>query len=180
MPVSRRKFLGTASLTLLGTTVVPSALAEIGGAQTDDRFSPDHMKALIGATSARFKPLIGDNFTVTAPDGARYSWKLINVTDAESAIEPEEGPASFHPASRPKSVQATSFTLTFRGAGDTLPQETYTLEHESLGTFPLFVVPSGPEETPPRYSATFSLLAPGGNVPTAPIRPGTIGQTFGR
>jgi hypothetical protein len=36
-----------------------------------------------------------------------------------------------------------NFVLVFRGRRLSLPQDTYMLDHEALGTFPLFLVPGG-------------------------------------
>ena len=36
-----------------------------------------------------------------------------------------------------------NFVLIFRGTTAPLPQDTYLLEHNALGTFPLFLVPGG-------------------------------------
>src|SRR5260370_41116446 len=38
------------------------------------------------------------------------------------------------------------FSLLFRGGSVALPQHTYKLEHPSLGTFPLFLVPGKPDD----------------------------------
>ena len=41
---------------------------------------------------------------------------------------------------------AECFSLLFRGGSVALPQNTYKIEHPSLGTFPLFLVPGKPDD----------------------------------
>ncbi|HVS82719.1 MAG TPA: twin-arginine translocation signal domain-containing protein [Pyrinomonadaceae bacterium] len=41
---------------------------------------------------------------------------------------------------------AECFSLLFRGGNVALPQNTYRIEHPSLGTFQLFLVPGGPDD----------------------------------
>jgi hypothetical protein len=50
-----------------------------------------------------------------------------------------------------------SFSLVFVGpARFVLPQQTYRLEHETLGEMDLFLVPIGPDGGGMRYEAVFS------------------------
>ncbi|PYS89450.1 MAG: hypothetical protein DMF64_17670 [Acidobacteria bacterium] len=51
------------------------------------------------------------------------------------------------------------FSVFFKGPGDILmPQHTYTLEHEQLGTFDIFLVPTTPDESGFRYEAVFNYF----------------------
>ena len=59
----------------------------------------------------------------------------------------------------PKTPIATSFSLLFRRSGAALPQDTYMLDHDWLGTFPLFLVPSGDITNSSTCTATFTLLS---------------------
>jgi hypothetical protein len=62
------------------------------------------------------------------------------------------------------SVKSTSgeegrlpFSIVFLGPLEpVLPQRIYRFEHEALGTFELFIVPIGPDESGMRYEAVFS------------------------
>jgi len=48
------------------------------------------------------------------------------------------------------------FSLIFRGPqSSVLPQRTYLLSNETLGEFPLFLVPIGPDDAGMRYEAAF-------------------------
>ena len=60
------------------------------------------------------------------------------------------------------------FSAFFHGPGERLPQRTYSLEHERMGTFDLFLVPVGRDKSGFRYEAVFNYLkvAPDGPPPT--------------
>ncbi len=51
----------------------------------------------------------------------------------------------------------SAFSLLFRGPEDILlPQRIYRLEHAEMGTFDLFLVPVGPDQSGQRYEAIFT------------------------
>ena len=82
--------------------------------------------------------MVGEEFKLHAPGGA------LVLLLAEATPRPQL-PHSREP-----------FTLIFREASGALfPQGTYDLEHPALGTFPLFVVPIGPDGAGMRYEAVF-------------------------
>ena len=55
--------------------------------------------------------------------------------------------------------QTERFSAVFRGALDTfLPQSTYALEHEALGSFELFIVPIRRDEEGFYYEAVFNRV----------------------
>jgi hypothetical protein len=87
-----------------------------------------------------FEELVGDDFVATSDDGEKLHLKLIGVTANGEA--PPEG--------------REPFTLSFHeGSHAHLPQQTHSLEHDKLGTFPLFIVPLGPDPHGMRYEAVF-------------------------
>jgi hypothetical protein len=50
----------------------------------------------------------------------------------------------------------TPFSILFRGPLEpVLPQATYPLENDAVGTFELFIVPVGPDEGEMQYEAVF-------------------------
>jgi hypothetical protein len=64
---------------------------------------------------------------------------------------------SIAPARHDSPGRRASFSLYFRlDAGGTLPQRTWELTHESLGTFPLFLVPVSEPGKGVRYEAVFN------------------------
>ena len=53
-----------------------------------------------------------------------------------------------------------SFTLLFKGQQDqTLEQDTYRVENDTMGTFPLFIVPVYSDDIDLRYEVIFNRLA---------------------
>ena len=49
------------------------------------------------------------------------------------------------------------FSAIFRGDNTiTLPQQTYAIEHDTMGSMHLFIVPIGPDDKGMRYEAVFS------------------------
>ena len=49
------------------------------------------------------------------------------------------------------------FSLLFRGPPEpVLPQRLYAMEHETLGTIEIFIVPIGPDKEGMRYEAVFN------------------------
>ena len=58
-----------------------------------------------------------------------------------------------------QSPSVEQFSLAFRGPlVPHIPQGTYNVEHEKLGTFDLFIVPLGPDQSGMRYQVIFSRL----------------------
>lgn len=91
---------------------------------------------------AAFTEHLGDTFRVPLNAGQSLSLTLIAVTPLK-AYEglPRQDPMS----------------LLFRGPCDVvLPQDTYDLEHERLGTVTLFLVPIIPDAEGPRYEAVIN------------------------
>lgn len=51
----------------------------------------------------------------------------------------------------------TPFSIMFHGPADRiLPQQIFAIEHETLGTFELFLVPLQPDQDGARYEAVFA------------------------
>src|SRR5712692_11351568 len=93
---------------------------------------------------------------------------------------------------------AECFSLLFRGGNVALPQNTYKIEHPSLGTFPLFLVPAGPDDNgaqgfvaiinrlpyseaqrpaPTRLSKPTGTVTPQQTVTPAPAKTNTLAPT---
>jgi hypothetical protein len=54
-------------------------------------------------------------------------------------------------------AEAGSFAILFHGPADPLlPQRTYFFEHDTLGSFELFIVPIGRDQEGCRYEAVFN------------------------
>jgi hypothetical protein len=168
MSLSRRRFLETASLSVLVGAALPRMFAQESRESVEERYSPERLAPFTGISAEKFRPLIGQAFRITASTGASYSWTLTDVKavtaeDAASAKLPAQElqtqalPTRLNPT-LPSQPPMNTFTVSFRGSGESLPQDTYTVEHAALGAFPLFLVPGSPAANPPTYSAVFSLL----------------------
>lgn len=114
--------LGTGSASrALASDTVASAARGAGNARTGRTVrGPRYLKL------ATYVPLVGSTFRIHRPAASSLKVKLVSATRLQSEI-------------------GESFSLIFRGHGNAkLGQETYTIEHGSLGRFPLFLVPVGP------------------------------------
>ena len=118
-----------------------------GGERPADTENP-----LAGVTAETFAAWIGSQFRATLNRQPAGTLTLLSVT----TVEPKSVTTSA--AKVVTSSATTSFALRFSKTGAPLTQETYTLEHEWLGTFPLLLVPSGAHTTPATCTAVFSLL----------------------
>ena len=107
-------------LTQGGSAAVPATgllATEVPAAGASVR-SPRHLRL------STYEPLVGSSFVVQRPGTTP-----LRVTLASATVLPSQG---------------ESFSLIFTGRGNAkLPQETYTIQHPRLGSFPLFVVPIG-------------------------------------
>jgi hypothetical protein len=91
--------------------------------------------SLQSAKASTFSRHLGDTFRVYAGPLNVVETKLIEVTDHSKR----------------------SFSTVFHGPLDSpLPQDTYTFEHDSMGEFPLFIVPIAPDTGGLYYEAVFN------------------------
>jgi hypothetical protein len=96
-------------------------------------------------TQTTFAAHLGTHFHLTLTDGPGLSLELLDVTP----WQPQTGDTVQAPRRAP-------FSVLFRGPmTPILPQRIYTLEHLHLGTFELFLVPIGPDQSGMRYEAVF-------------------------
>ncbi len=167
MSLTRRRFLESASLTVLASAALPAAFAQSTHGLKDDPFSPEAADVLANASEETFKPLIGESFEVMKGGGRLDTLTLQEVNPAAfkpAASKPRaEGASAAESriAAKAPGQAVNSFALRFHGSGaSTLPEGTYTVDNEALGSFPLFLAPTGPDSDPHRYTAYFSLLVP--------------------
>jgi hypothetical protein len=105
-------------------------------------------------TRADFEGAVNSSFEVRLSSGDRNFLVLASVADCDSVKAVSEAnfavPAPHHRTPAPRTE---AFALNFYGTGPKLPQDTYTVIHQSLGTFDIFIVPSGNS-----YVAVFNRL----------------------
>ncbi len=91
-------------------------------------------------TSKNFSDHVHTTFYLSFPP-ERAPLELVEVTERNDAPAFEQ------------------FSLVFRGAmTPVFPQRTYRVEHETLGSIDLFLVPIGPDAAGMRYQAVFNRL----------------------
>lgn len=142
MPISRRVFIKTASITAIAATVGKPAVVAFAqdtiqpGASTTD--------PLAYYTQATFTQYISSIF------------RLHGFRTVEVVLEKVQDTL---PATVARTGGRESFVLYFRGGAVQLPQDTYSVEHPALGNFRLFLVPNGADEYGAQsYVATINRL----------------------
>ena len=149
MLISRRTFMRAGTLAALFGGV-PLATVNVLGQRI--HASPDESpvdqaaqlnEALANYTKATFVSYINSVFVFRAPAVRKdIEVTLLQVKDMTAAPGGE------------------CFSLLFRGGGQALEQNTYTVEHPALGTFKLFLVPVGTDDNGAQgYLATINRLS---------------------
>jgi hypothetical protein len=134
--------LGAVAAVLLGAGPVAHATASSetaakdGGAVATGRGvrGPRYLRL------ATYVPLVGSTFRIHRSQSSSLSVKLVSATRLPSEL-------------------GEAFSLIFRGHGNAkLGQETYTIEHSTLGTFPLFLVPVGSAQKGQDFQAVVNRI----------------------
>ena len=141
MSISRRIFIKAGALAAIaaGIAVKPAVLALAQG-QIAPVADP-----LSNYTQATFEQYVNSIFTLR-----RFVTLEVVLEKVEDTLSPKVSRAGGR----------ESFTLHFRGGGQALRQDTYVVDHPALGTFSLFLVPSGADENGAQgYVAVINRLA---------------------
>ena len=162
MSISRRVFIkvGTLAAIAAGISLRPG-LSVMGQDVVDQIGAPVANDPLSNYTQATFAQYVNSVFRLrgrTVVD--------VNLMKVEDTL----------PAKVARVGGRESFLLHFRGGGVRLPQDTYTVEHAALGTFLLFLVPSGADENGAQgYIAVINRLA----YTSKPLSPGVPRKPIG-
>lgn len=161
MNPTRRSFLKRVVIATIATRISPLVFAQ---QQLENRSAvadAESPSVFDGVSPQTFERWIGGNFRLSLRNRQLGSAVLI-------AVKSINAPATLDDAATGRMVgrvprrspgpAITSFSLRFRKAGVPLPQDTYTIDHDWLGTFPLLLVPAGTNGGQPIYTATFSVL----------------------
>jgi hypothetical protein len=144
MEISRRRLfqMGQACLAV---AAVPEVFAADASVESGNR-------SLAALSREHFTPHVGSSFGVRREDST--SWIRLVAVEDYSAPEPDysKTPPQFRPKVAPPKLDG--FVLRFLGPGAGLTQNTYTVEHASLGTFSLFLTQAGENE----YTAVFNRI----------------------
>jgi len=153
MVVSRRGFMKRGSLLVLAAGATLSSADRIFGRDAgfeDPRLPQDDLppkgnkSAVFNFTKATFTPYVDTVFRIYPDSSKALKTTLVSVGDV--------GPV---PDKRANGREC--FVLRFRGT-ETLQQNTYTIEHEVLGRFELFLVPAGRNKKSVYYQAVINRL----------------------
>jgi len=137
-----------------------AALAAAVRSDADARFADQRLLPYDRLSPAIFEPWIGTEFDITAPSSASATLTLLSVQSfsaTASAAQP------FHrgrvvPGLNHTPAPIRGFYLQFQGAGNPLPQDTYTLNSSGFGKVSVFLVPSSRTTPIATYTAVFAFV----------------------
>ena len=152
MKLSRRRAIQLASMSAIATAA-GTAFAAGASSQNSGVFSNENLILYENISAAVFQPWVGTVFTISGPSGAGGKLTLKAVANLSALAPPAANTSS---RTKVPGTRVTGFTLTFQGTGKALPQTTYTLTHPGLGSFSVFLVPSGGKGQP-TYTAVFTF-----------------------
>ncbi len=153
MSITRRKFLKAGTLVAL-TAAIPLRVIGQQPRKVNDGNPIDQSKdvaadPLSTYTVSTFSSYLNSIFRLYT-GYSTIDVALVEVKDLmPGAATTQTGAECFSLLFRGGSVAQTGaecFSLLFRGGSVALPQNTYKIEHPSLGTFPLFLVPGKPDD----------------------------------
>ena len=99
------------------------------------------------ATSATFKPHVGDRFEVTPQEGEPFEVVLSSCEETTYGS----------PGERAETAQRVPFSLVFVGPAEhAVNQQICAFSHPELGAFDLFIVPVARVEAGVSYEAVFN------------------------
>jgi hypothetical protein len=158
---SRRRFLAASAATIAAAVLPKGLIAEKSGASVFTNASTGAYSQGI-LTSANFSNQIGSVFTALQPDGS-YAYLTLRSVQTFTLASPTKPIAAPRVISGTQSGAPTeavsSFQLIFDVQGAPLAQSTYLLDHGTLGSFAVFVVPGATPAGSPTCMATFASLS---------------------
>jgi peptidoglycan DL-endopeptidase CwlO len=135
---TRRTFLKASSLACAASALHPMLHAQnpaIPDPFSNQNLEPGEQGLL---TRAAFAAVLQSIFTLSLPDGTTRTLRLVNVSD----------PTADDPSGQ-------NFSISFTVAGGAFSQGTYPLDHATMGSFALFVVPSSTDSSAQSCTAVF-------------------------
>jgi hypothetical protein len=126
------------------SNIVPAALAAQRSGKDDSRGRGGDPDALASERLARYtKSTFAAHLNSIFRINSQFGIIALTLEQVQDGV----------PVGAPMSAKSgnENFVLIFRGTSPALPQDTYLLEHNTLGTFPLFLVPGG-TNTPGRQT----------------------------
>lgn len=144
MSPTRRLFLQNAALATIAANLPFRAFAQ-NHFISEKGFEPENLTLFNGVSRQTFEPWIGARFFVSLNKRPMGSIVLLSVDDLDPNAKtmPDSAEIPIRGSSVTRASTITGFSLQFKRTGTPLHQDTYLLSHDWLGTFPLFLVPSG-------------------------------------
>ena len=147
MSFSRRKFLRAGTLVAISAGIPMKSIVAETLSSPNSVPGGSRLNAALHLNRETFARYVNTKFSLSLGNSDPVAVKLVNVKD----LTPEE---SSVPA-----IGRECFSLAFVGlAGEPLRQETYNVNHGSLGNFAMLVVPVGRDKTATHYEAIFNRL----------------------
>ncbi len=157
MSISRRKFLRTGTLVALAAAIPVTVFAQNPKDRDGNPFDQQYTDPLSTYNKAAFQSYLNSIFKLYT-GYSTVEVALIRVSDLPSA-----GAAA--PAG------GESFSLLFVGGSQPLKQNTYKVDHPSLGSFLLFLVPAGADDNGAQlYLATINRIGYSPDLVNPPTR----------
>jgi hypothetical protein len=159
MSISRRKFLRSGTFVAIAAVIPATVLAQSRKERDGNPFDqqvaqPDPLSYY---NKAAFTSYLNSIFRVST------GYSVVEVALIRIKDLPAGGPAA--PAG------SESFSLLFAGGSKEFDQGTYKIEHPSLGTFQMFLVPSGADQYGAQtYLATINRIGYSPALMNAPTR----------
>jgi hypothetical protein len=133
-------FSGGAAARAVGAATTPGAIGEQDGEGGLSLGGGSPVRSPPYLRLATYTPLVGSAFVIHRSAAPSLKVKLVSATRLPTEV-------------------GESFSLMFRGHGNAkLGQETYTIEHPRVGTFPLFLVPVGPGRNGQSFEAVINRI----------------------
>lgn len=160
MTISRRNFLKKTTMTGISAVAAFSFAESVFGQSYGSKKNPRpeifevpaeaYDAVLYQLTMRTFVNAVNQTFVINHPDKGKMEVYLKEVEDLR--------PPAFI---NNKTTGSECFNLVFVSQSATvLPQGTYTMWHEKLGTFEIFLVPGGAQRYGRNYGAAFNRLYP--------------------
>jgi hypothetical protein len=136
MKISRRNFLLNTGIAAVTAAVVFPAQNIFGQSLKTEQFFPIPPEATNDALNylrrEHFEPFVNTVFQFQPAEGRAFNLQLLTVENLTLGANQKQG------------MSGESFSLLFEGSKKIkVPQEIYQINHDALGSFPLFIAPVG-------------------------------------
>lgn len=174
---TRRQFLASTSAVCAIAALPKSLLAQrLGGQVFTNASLGAYQQGLL--TMENFKAVIGSTFKAFLDDASVAYLTLESVTATPAPPAPanpgappsQDGSTSMLRFARPVQAEGDSFSLSFATGNTAIAQDTYLVDHGTMGRFAVFLVPgSAQSQGNLTCTATFNYIALPRDIAGSPI-----------